>query len=57
MTDRYISSVHNELRRVENNKWVLKISLVIPNIYLEVIDSLIEQIEELEKEIWSNKNG
>ena len=56
MTARYITSVHNELKRIEENKWVLKISMVIPNIHLVVIDSLIEYIEELEKEIWRNKN-
>ena len=55
MTDRYVSSVHNELKRIEGNKWVLKISMVIPNVYLEVVDSLIEYIEQLEKEIWSTQ--
>ena len=52
MTDRYVSSVRNTLERVEENKWLLKISMVIHNIHLDVLGSLIEQIEELEKEIW-----
>jgi len=56
MTDRYTSSVRNSLERIEGNKWVIKISFVLPNVYLEVLDCLIQEIEDLEKEIWRNKN-
>lgn len=52
MTDRYVSSVRNTLERIEENKWVLKISMVLPNIYLTDIDGLVEYIEEWEKSKW-----
>lgn len=52
MTDRYVSSVRNTLERVEENKWILKISMVLPNICLTNLDGIIEYIETWEKSKW-----
>jgi len=56
MTDRYVSSVRSKLERIESNKWIIKISFVLPNIHLEVLGTLIQYVENLEKEIWKDKD-